>query len=69
MGPNDAPYSRQQYYVKVLSKILTLNILQSYEHLNWEVSLPNIGFGWETRALAPDLISLLLPRGTCKNSA
>ena len=43
-----------------LSKILTLNILLSYEHLNWEVFMPNIGFGCEPRALALDLMSLLL---------
>ena len=60
MGPNDAPCSRSQYFHKALSNILILNILQSYEYLNWEVFLPNIGFGWEPRALAPDLISLLL---------
>jgi hypothetical protein len=60
MGPNDAPCSRSQYFHKVLSNILILNILRSYEYLNWEVFLPNIGFGWEPRALAPDLISLLL---------
>ena len=62
MGQNDAPCSMQhcEYQDKSLSKIPTLNILQSYEHLNFDTSLPNIGFGWEPRALAPNLISLLL---------
>ena len=62
MGQNDAPCSMPhcEYQDKSLSKIPTLNILQSYEHLNFDTSLPNIGFGWEPRALAPNLISLLL---------
>ena len=62
MGQNDAPciMPHCEYQDKSLSKIPTLNILQSYEHLNWEDFLPNIVFGWEPRALAPDLKSLLL---------
>ena len=61
MGQNDAPCSMPhcEYQGKSLSKIPTLNILQSYEHLNFDNSLPNIGFVWEPRALDPNLISLL----------
>jgi hypothetical protein len=59
---NDAPCSRLQYFIKVLSniQIVILNILQSYEHLWWQVFMPNIGFAWESRADAPDPASLLL---------
>jgi hypothetical protein len=62
MGQNDAPCSMQhgEYQEKSWSKIPPLPLLQSYEHLNFDTSLPNIGFGWKPRALAPNLISLLL---------
>ena len=61
MGPNAvAPCNMIQYVTKIESHTTCICFWQSYEYCNGTVALPDTNFGWEPRALAPDLKSWTL---------
>ena len=62
MDPNDAPHKQQQYFSQIQYHTTVFGF-KIYEHT---LDLENIDFGWESRALAPNL-RLLAAKSSQKN--